>query len=538
MFSSKELDLASNYKIVLDSFSDLAIFVADNDTYKILYYNKKFKEIWPATDLGLDYRSLDKNPCVETHGVVEKHLTCYSEAYDSRIDIQAIRIMWDGAIPATMVCCWPHDLYKESGNTFNHLDFISGGLTRSGFIDTIKDMHDKGEDLTKYSILFINIKDFKAVNEMLGCDGGDNLLKMLFDRILTSSLKPEFGSRKESDHFVFLVKQENIDETVLGKLLHFHWTYGEKDLFILCRCGIFEINDNNLPVYKMIDRAKLAKNYIVDEYVQPYIFFEPSMLEDYSERVSAFVLFDNGIKNNEFVVYYQPIMDAKTGKIISAEALVRRILADGTIIPPIKFIPVLERTGYISMLDKFIVEQVGSFQRQRLTDNKKIVPVSFNMSQKDFYDISLLEFLKTKLKDTILPKNSIKIEITEGTYTLNEIKHREFLSEMRDLGTQILLDDFGTGYSSFGMFENYNFDIIKLDMSFVRQLKSNPNVAIVVNSIISMCHNLGVKVVAEGVEDEVELEILKGFGCDYIQGYYFSKPLCQKDFEAFVEAHL
>ncbi len=129
------------------------------------------------------------------------------------------------------------------------------------------------------------------------------------------------------------------------------------------------------------------------------------------------------------------------------------------------------------------------------------------------------------------------LELTESAYTMNEKKHGEYLKRLRDLGAKILLDDFGTGYSSFGMFENYNFDRVKLDMSFVKQLCANENVRLVVESIISMCHKIGVQVVAEGVETEEELSILRKMDCDLIQGYYFSKPLDEASFVKYLKQH-
>ncbi len=537
-----------NYRKLFDAFANVSVYVIERETHKVLFFNRRFREICPNIQMGMSCRNLMLGPCqnciVDTMGEQNMaHTIFYSDYFGDEMEITAYKIMWEDSVPAVMICSWPHNVLTSSNDSLpsasnqDTFDYVTGGLSRRGFIHMIERMQMGGVDLTEYAILFINVKDFKAVNEMVGCDGGDNLLRTIFTRVEQSYLHPVIGARKESDHFIFMVEKSELELSMLPELMNFHWTYHDKDLFVHCRCGIFNIDDNDLEVYKMIDRAKLAKKHIVDDYVQPYAIYNQSMLEEYSENASAFLLFDNGIKNNEFVVFYQPVIDAATGKVASAEALVRRKTSDGTIISPGKFIPILERSGYISMLDRFVATEVYKFLNKRQKKNMPIVPVSFNVSQKDFYDASLMELLASNLEASILPKGFLMIEITESAYTLNEKKHEEYLKRLRDAGAKILLDDFGTGYSSFGMFENYNFDRVKLDMSFVRQLRNNENVRHVVESIISMCHKLNVQVVAEGVETEEELSILRDMNCDFIQGYYFSKPLDEKSFVKYLEGN-
>lgn len=540
-------DFDEVYKGLLDSLPTVCVYVIERATHKVLYYNKRFNQLFPSVTINSSCKNkiygICNNCILDSMG--EQHMAhsvFYSEYFGNEVDVTATRIMFEGT-DAVMISSWQKNMISSSSDKANSttnidsFDFVSGALTRNGFIHMMKNMQKGGVDLCSYAVLFINIKDFKAVNELIGSDGGDNVLRMLYARIERSSLHPIIGARKESDHFVFMVEKNNINFHVLPELLNFHYKYHGTDLFIHCRCGIFNIEDNNLEIYKMIDRAKLAKEHIVDDFVKPYMVYDKSMLEEYSENASAFLLFDQGIKNHEFVVFYQPIVDAKTGLVVSAEALVRRKTPDGTIVSPGKFIPILERTGYISMLDRFVATEVGKFINSRLRNHQKCVPVSFNISQKDFYDNDLMELLASSLESNTLPKGYVMIELTESAYTLNEHKHEEYLKKLREFGAKILLDDFGTGYSSFGMFKNYNFDRVKLDMSFVRRLTSDNNVCLVVESIITMCHKLGVQVVAEGVETIEELTILRNVGCDLIQGYYFSQPLDKKSFIKYLEEH-
>lgn len=539
----------SDFERLIESFPNVAVYVIERDSHKILYFNRRFREICPKVTIGMSCRNIMLGPCqnciVDTMGEqAVAHCIFHSDYYGGNIEITATKIMWQNETPAVMISTWPRSVLTSSNDRLpgisnrDSLDYVTGGLTRYGFINMMERMRAGDVSLADYAVLFINIQDFKAVNEMVGSDGGDSVLRALYTRVEQSELQPIIGARKESDHFLFLVEKSALDLDKLPDLLNFSWQYGGKDLFILCRCGVFYIEDPDLEVFKMIDRAKLAKEHIVDEYIRPYAVYQPFMLNEYSDRAEAFILFDKGIKNNEFVVFYQPVMDARTQKIIGAEALVRKKTEDGGIVSPGKFIPILERTGYISKLDDYVGEAVKAFQRARADAGLPIVPISFNLSQKDFYDADFIENLVAEFESDSFPRGSILLEVTESAYTLNEKKNEELLKRLRDAGAKILLDDFGTGYSSFGMFENYNFDRVKLDMSFVRQLSANSNVRQVVKAIIVMCHDLGVTVVAEGVETAEELSILQGMGCDYIQGYYFSKPLDEESFVRFVEKHL
>lgn len=539
----------SDFRNLFDVMPNVAVYVIERGSHRVLYYNRRFREICPHVRVGMSCRDLVFGPCqncvVDTMGEQSLgHTIFFSDVFGDEVEITATQFLWQNTVPAVVVSSWPRNFLTSSNHSlpgssnWDAFDYVTGGLTRAGFIRTMERMQKGGVALTEYAVLFINIKDFKAVNEMTGSDGGDNLLRTVFSRMERSTLHPVIGARKESDHFIFMVEKSALDLASLPDLLNFHWTYDGKDLFIHCRCGIFMIDDNDLEVYKMVDRAKLAKDHIVDDYVQPYTVYEQSMLDEYAENAAAFLFFDSGIKNNEFVVYYQPVVDAKTGKTVCAEALVRRITADGAIISPGRFIPILERSGYISMLDRFVAKEVNRFQYDRMDKGLPVIPISFNLSQKSFYDSEFMEWLASNLETSTLPRGSVLLEITESAYTMNEKKHESYLKRLRNSGAKILLDDFGTGYSSFGMFTNYSFDRVKLDMSFVRQLGNNKNAKQVVDSIISMCHRLGVQVLAEGVETEDELEILRKMDCDLIQGFYFSKPVDEASFVEYIKHHI
>lgn len=417
-------------------------------------------------------------------------------------------------------------------------DYLTGGYNRKGLIRmmrmVLKD-HEKYHDL---SVLYFNIKNFKAINELYGIEFGDKILRFIHQDMENSPLNPLICSRLEADHFVCLAKRENIDYGRLtGKCRKNVVEIENKRISVRLRCGIYHIDDFDMSASRIIDRAKLAKTYIVDEFVKPYAIFDKSMRIDYVGKAEFAAEFADAIENREFKVYYQPVMEAATGRIVSAEALVRWQHPVKGFVSPGVFLPTLEKDGHISELDWYVTSNVFRMMKERIQEKKSVVPVSVNLSWMDFYDEQRMEKTLGRFRDNELPKGLVRFEITETSYASLQENRRSVLDEMRSLGIKILLDDFGSGYSSFGMLKDYDFDILKLDMSFIRQIDNNEKVRSIIKSIIDMCHQLGIRVVAEGAETQEHVDFLWKKNCDYIQGYYYSKPLPEEEFLALLDEY-
>lgn len=412
-------------------------------------------------------------------------------------------------------------------------DVLTGCYTRNGFIQVSENFIQKVEDPSLYSILFYDLKNFKAINALLGVSGGDQTLKYTCKNLQQSRLAPLFCARLEADHFVCLVENKNIDYASMmeenGKLLEVNG----RPLQIRFRMGIAKI-DSTSPITGFMDRAKLALNYIEDEYLKPYAEFDEKMSENYVNAAMVTSEFETSLANEEFKVYYQPVMEAATGKIASAEALIRWIHPQRGFVRPDLFIPILEKDGYISKLDLFVDLKVHSVLKDWKQAGLPTVPVSVNLSWMDFYDANMIRSILDRLETNQVSPGQVRYEITESSYAALKENRDGILKEMQRLGTWLLMDDFGSGYSSLGMLMNYKFNILKIDMSIVRKLEEKPEVPHIVELIINMCHHLGMRVVAEGVETESQLNFLRDAGCDYIQGYYFSKPLPEAEFKEFL----
>lgn len=426
---------------------------------------------------------------------------------------------------------------REDITEFSEKDVLTGGYNRRGFIRITERLLNEVPDRTKYAVLFFNVKNFKAVNELFGVESGDVVLQNIFRTLTHSKLSPVITARVESDHFVCLVENKNLDFEELTSVCDNKFVKDGKCMNLIIRCGIFYVEEKPMKISGMIDRAKLAKRYITDEYVQPYMVYDHSMQVAYIDKAKLAGELQEGIAKEQFKVYYQPVIDTKTGKIASAEVLIRWIHPDKGFISPALFIPALEENGHISELDFYVLKKVWQFINDRCENNKFVVPISVNLSWMDFYDEIMMEKILKEM-DRFREngrEHMARFEITETSYAAIRENRSGILESLRIKNAKILLDDFGSGFSSFGMLQDYDFDILKIDMSFIRKIGENPKTKSIVHSIIGMAHEIGIKTVAEGVETEEQVSFLRQSGCDYIQGYYYSKPLPEEEFVEFLE---
>lgn len=426
---------------------------------------------------------------------------------------------------------------REDITEFSEKDVLTGGYNRRGFIRITERLLNEVPDRTKYAVLFFNVKNFKAVNELFGVESGDVVLQNIFRTLTHSKLSPVITARVESDHFVCRVENKNLDFEELTSVCDNKFVKDGKCMNLIIRCGIFYVEEKPMKISGMIDRAKLAKRYITDEYVQPYMVYDHSMQVAYIDKAKLAGELQEGIAKEQFKVYYQPVIDTKTGKIASAEALIRWIHPDKGFISPALFIPTLEENGHISELDFYVLKKVWQFINDRCENNKFVVPISVNLSWMDFYDEIMMEKILKEM-DRFREngrEHMARFEITETSYAAIRENRSGILESLRIKNAKILLDDFGSGFSSFGMLQDYDFDILKIDMSFIRKIGENPKTKSIVHSIIGMAHEIGIKTVAEGVETEEQVSFLRQSGCDYIQGYYYSKPLPEEEFVEFLE---
>ena len=338
-------------------------------------------------------------------------------------------------------------------------DPLTGYLNRSGFLRKTEHILKKNADQYQFAVIYFNIRKFSGLNDVYGYENGDKIIRSYMDRIQNSVLRPLALGRVSADRFHALVDVKNLELSKLGKLLQYPVRIRGEQVEIYGRCGIYYIPEHcDLDVSQMCDLAKMAKNKISNQYMQPYEIYQEDMKTEYGQKNLALLNLEKALEQEEFVVCYQPVVDGQTGEIVSAEALVRWNSSGAEPMVPSVFVPELEDSGYITKLDTYIDQTVHRFQEERYCQEKRMVPVAVNLSRMDLMDGRMTERIFTEIQETKVPKQYFRYEIIESACTIISTQGEEFLESLRQQGVQIFLDDFGTGVSTFETVRDYTFD--------------------------------------------------------------------------------
>lgn len=413
-------------------------------------------------------------------------------------------------------------------------DWMTDEYSRSGFLARAEKLLLQQKYQSGYSIVYANIQGFKAVNDLLGTQSGDMVIFHERDA-LVKELSPILIARLESDHFALIAKTDAITPESMQRLSRQCYIEGTKRLPIRIRCGIYAIEDPSENIPHMLDRAKLAEESISSDHGISYAICNEKMSRDYVDQQFLISEIDAAFEKNEFIPYYQPIVDAQTGKIVSAEALIRWRHSERGMISPGQFIPIFEKEGLTTKIDTFMTNRILTFNTRRQKEGKPSIPCAVNLSRVDFYDTKLLDLFRRQLSNITGVQNMLKLEVTESAYAVLESDAIAFLEEMKRLQLSLLLDDFGSGMSSLSTLGSLEFDTVKLDMGFIARIGKSKKAESIIQHTIGMSHDMGAKIIAEGVETAEQLHFLQSVGCDMIQGYYFYKPMPEEEFECLLD---
>ncbi len=417
----------------------------------------------------------------------------------------------------------------------NNLDKLTGINNQLGFFEDTQKLLAQNPTVP-FCLIYWNIRKFRTTNDLFGWEAGDRILVKWADT-LRETLQNELAvyGRLEHDNFVCCVTEEflqNSDWTKLGEISYFA---GETEYHFYSCCGLYRITDTSIPMTTMLDKARAAMETIKNNYMTLYAWYDDSMWNTLLEEQQMSIEFKNAIAERQFKVYYQPICRATDGLITSAEALVRWQHPVKGMISPGVFIPLFEKNGFISILDRYVWNEVCAMQQSRLDQGLATVPVSVNVSRVEFYNPALCEDIKNIAKQHNISPDLLKIEITESAYADNPVQVQEAVKKLHAYGFTVLMDDFGSGYSSLNMLKDLPIDVLKIDMRFLDKLDTSQKATIVLESIIRLAKWMKLSVVSEGVETQKEWEYLKSVECDAVQGYYFYKPMPQEDFIALLD---
>ena len=409
-------------------------------------------------------------------------------------------------------------------------DELTTLLTRQAFLRKAEELRSENPEKT-YCIIAFDFDNFKSSNSLYGESKCNEFLAYTgqhLNKAISGSIAGRFGG----DQYVLFFEYE--DEVHIERLYHI------RDLILNSapiphqnvKTGIYAPIDSELSIVVCCDRAFLAIRKIKGSYGKDICFYESSMQSELLHEQRIIETMERGLEEEQFQVFYQPKHEAVTEKIVGAEALVRWNHPEYGFMSPGQFIPLFEKNGFIVKLDIFILEQVCKDICHWQQEGIPVVPISVNVSRRDFMEPGCIENQYKIIERYKIDPSLLHMEVTESMYSENLDIIITQLKETQNRGYMIEMDDFGSGYSSLGMLSSFPLDILKLDISFVRNIKSNE---IIIENVIKMAHRMGLLTVAEGVEDADQLKRLKALGCDYIQGFYFSHPLPAKQFELYLK---
>lgn len=381
-----------------------------------------------------------------------------------------------------------------------------------------------------------DIDRFKMINNFYGIKEGDKVLQSIASelrRVSTVFEKFVYG-RLENDIFAVCMpyKEENFE--LLINALQINMKKVNKDYNIKVSCGVYVINDYDMDVSEMYDRAFLAAKSCKGKFDKNIAYYNESMIDDMRQEQFIINEVNRAIDEEQFEVYLQPKINLVTDRSYGAEALVRWNHPDKGMISPGEFIPVYERNGIIGRLDQYMWRHVCILLRRWLDEGKKPNPISVNVSRVNIYNPHLVKIFKKLITEYQIPAELLNLELTESAFMEDQDLIMKTMSNLHQLGFKIMMDDFGSGYSSLNVLKDMEVDYLKVDMKFLQDQEFNGKGEKVLTSVIRMAKWLHLPSIVEGVETPEQVDFLKCIGCEYAQGFYYAKPMPISDYEKFI----
>ena len=413
-----------------------------------------------------------------------------------------------------------------------HFDTLTDLPNRFLSLDRLSQlMNAANRSKKKVAVLFLDLDDFKKINDTLGHDTGDKLLKETASRLLKGVRLSDTVGRLGGDEFIVLIGDINtpddarpVAQALLDKISNAYNIDG-RELILTTSIGIAIYPDDGETPTELLRCADSAMYQAKALGSNTYAYYTYALNQATERRLAIEEQLHGALERDEFYLTYQPQIDISSGRIISLEVLLRWNSQNLGSIPPDEFIPVAEHSGLIVPIGRFVLQQAMAFQAQLLNTHGQSLKIAVNLSPRQFRDPHLVEFISDSIEQAQIPAQSLELEITEGVLLISHNYIDEALKTLKSMDLSIAMDDFGTGYSSIAYLRKYPFDVVKIDKNFIRDITVDIRDQELINAAIDMAHGLGLKVVAEGVETAEQLQYLKARGCDIAQGYHFSRPL-------------
>jgi len=426
-----------------------------------------------------------------------------------------------------------------------HFDALTALPNRFLALDRLNQLLNEAKRTKELvAVLFLDLDDFKKVNDSLGHETGDKLLIEAAERLSSVVRSGDTVGRLGGDEFILLLpglKAATDASPIVENLLYKFrapFKIEKRELVLTVSVGIAVYPQDGQSGSDLLRNADSAMYHAKNAGRNTYAYYRDSMNNEVARRLMLEEQIHGALERNEFEVFYQALRDVQSNRIVGAEALLRWDNRELGKVSPVEFIPIIEQSGMINPIGMFVLDQAMSQLAQWNEQYEVALKIAVNLSPRQFRDPKLVEKISTLVDKYHFSSGELELEITEGVLMGGHTSISESLKSLEDIGVHIAMDDFGTGYSSLSNLRKYPFDMLKIDRSFVRDLMTNSADKELINATIVMSHALGLKVVAEGVETTEQLTALKELECDIVQGFLFGKPVNAKDFSLQIEADL
>ncbi|WP_152593773.1 EAL domain-containing protein [Thalassotalea sp. ND16A] len=420
-------------------------------------------------------------------------------------------------------------------------DTLTGLPNRSFFQATHTQLVEQDVD---HALLVFDLDNFKKINDSLGHQIGDVLLCKVTERIATIGNIKDTCYRLGGDEFALILEGTNdihnitsIADEILNTVVE-PYSIRQQEISLSCSIGIVLFPDDGSNTHELLKNADTAMYHAKDKGGDTYQFFNDSMNKQAVKRLQIENLIRYGLKEDLFTVFYQPKIEVASGKVKGMEALVRFEAGSKGIIRPDIFIPISEETGQIIEIGEIVLRKACLATKAWLDNGMFSGRIAVNLSAVQFRQHNLVQIISEILEETKLPAKHLELEITEGTVMNSPKEAIETMLQIRKMGIHLSLDDFGTGYSSLAYLKKFPLNTLKIDKAFVDDIEISEEGRNMVATIVTIAHNLGMDVVAEGVETESQLTYLKEVNCEQMQGYLYSRPLAEEDFGRYLLSHI
>lgn len=427
---------------------------------------------------------------------------------------------------------------REELHRVKLFDSLTGLMKYENFINVAEQIYHNDTTGAVYAVVYSDINNFKYINEYYGHQAGDDVLRRFEQFFMSDSPIQMIASRLFSDYFISLVKlngftTEQMLVAMLEKLNRkfsdgVGVSYPEAKASIVS--GIAIVGDKKINIMTYIDRANIARKMAKRSFGRSCLIYDESMEAQKKKELEITSQAEMALFLGEFYFELQPKIDLDTKKVIGAEALVRWKKNDGGRWLPDEFIPVFEKSGFITRLDFMVYTEVCRYLRERMKKKLEIVPISVNVSRLHFEQEDFVEQVISLVDSYGVPHNYLEFEITESVFIEQMTKANIAIRKLREAGFLVSMDDFGSGYSSLNLLKELDFDVLKLDKEFLAHGTVDRKEAVIISNIIQMAKQMNITVLCEGVETIEQADFLAKADCDLVQGYYYGKPMLIENF--------